>query len=153
MIGCRILLIHDFHEYIVRQVGLGMKDHPILYRENSRHASQCVQLKSSCFGPEDMRRERMRKIKRVEEINMKVKYLLDESDLPKFWYNIAADLPSPLPAVLHPGTLQPIGPDDLAPLFPMTLIMQEVSTEREIEIPRPVRDIYRQWRPSPLYRA
>ena len=97
----------------------------------------------------------MRKIKRVEEINMndKVKYLLDESDLPKFWYNIAADLPSPLPAVLHPGTLQPIGPDDLAPLFPMTLIMQEVSTEREIEIPQPVRDIYRQWRPSPLYRA
>ena len=83
----------------------------------------------------------------------KVKYLLDESDLPKFWYNIAADLPSPLPAVLHPGTLQPIGPDDLAPLFPMALIMQEVSTEREIEIPRPVRDIYRQWRPSPLYRA
>ena len=86
-------------------------------------------------------------------MNDKVKYLLDESDLPKFWYNIAADLPSPLPAVLHPGTLQPIGPDDLAPLFPMALIMQEVSTEREIEIPRPVRDIYRQWRPSPLYRA
>ena len=83
----------------------------------------------------------------------KVKYLLDESDLPKFWYNIAADLPSAPPAVLHPGTLQPIGPDDLAPLFPMALIMQEVSTEREIEIPRPVRDIYRQWRPSPLYRA
>ncbi len=83
----------------------------------------------------------------------KVKYLLDEGDLPKFWYNIAADLPSPLPAVLHPGILQPIGPDDLAPLFPMALIMQEVSTEREIEIPQPVRDIYRQWRPSPLYRA
>jgi tryptophan synthase beta chain len=82
-----------------------------------------------------------------------VKYVLDESDLPKFWYNIAADLPSPPPAVLHPGTLQPIGPDDLAPLFPMSLIMQEVSTEREIEIPQPVRDIYRQWRPSPLYRA
>ncbi len=82
-----------------------------------------------------------------------VKYLLDESDLPKFWYNIAADLPTPLPAVLHPGTLQPIGPDDLAPLFPMALIMQEVSTEREIEIPQPVRDIYRQWRPAPLYRA
>ena len=64
-----------------------------------------------------------------------VKHLLEESDLPKFWYNIAADLPQPLPAVLHPGTLQPIGPDDLAPLFPMALIMQEVSTEREIEIP------------------
>jgi tryptophan synthase beta chain len=86
-------------------------------------------------------------------MNDKVKYLLDESDMPKFWYNIAADLPSPPPAVLHPGTLQPIGPDDLAPLFPMSLIMQEVSTEREIEIPQPVRDIYRQWRPSPLYRA
>ena len=86
-------------------------------------------------------------------MNDKVKYLLDESDLPKFWYNIVADLPSAPPAVLHPGTLQPIGPDDLAPLFPMALIMQEVSTEREIEIPRPVRDIYRQWRPSPLYRA
>ena len=86
-------------------------------------------------------------------MNDKVKYLLDESDMPKFWYNIAADLPRPLPAVLHPGTLQPIGPDDLAPLFPMALIMQEVSVEREIEIPQPVRDIYRQWRPSPLYRA
>jgi tryptophan synthase beta chain len=82
-----------------------------------------------------------------------VKYFLSENDLPKFWYNIAADLPKPPPAVLHPGTLQPIGPDDLAPLFPMALIMQEVSTEREIEIPQPVRDIYRQWRPSPLYRA
>ncbi len=82
-----------------------------------------------------------------------VKYLLDESHLPKFWYNIAADLPSPPPAVLHPGTKQPVGPDDLAPLFPMSLIMQEVSTEREIEIPEPVRKIYRQWRPSPLFRA
>ena len=86
-------------------------------------------------------------------MNDRVKYLLDESDMPKFWYNIAADLPVPLPAVLHPGTLQPIGPADLAPLFPMALIMQEVSSEREIEIPQPVRDIYRQWRPSPLYRA
>jgi tryptophan synthase beta chain len=82
-----------------------------------------------------------------------IKYLLDESHLPKFWYNIAADLPSPPPAVLHPGTRQPVGPDDLAPLFPMALIMQEVSAEREIEIPEPVRQIYRQWRPSPLYRA
>lgn len=82
-----------------------------------------------------------------------LKYVLDESRIPKFWYNIAADLPAPLPPVLHPGTKQPIGPDDLAPLFPMSLIMQEVSTEREIGIPGPVRDIYRQWRPSPLYRA
>jgi len=82
-----------------------------------------------------------------------VKYLLNENEIPKSWYNIAADLPQPLPPVLHPGTLQPIGPDDLAPLFPMALIEQEVSAEREIEIPEPVRDILRQWRPSPLYRA
>src|SRR5512134_2747320 len=82
-----------------------------------------------------------------------VKYLLDESRLPKYWYNIMADLPKPPPPVLHPGTLQPVGPDDLAPLFPMSLIMQEVTTEREVQIPEPVRDIYRQWRPTPLYRA
>lgn len=82
-----------------------------------------------------------------------IKYLLNEADIPKYWYNIAADLPEPLPAVLHPGTHQPIGPDDLAPLFPMAIIQQEVSQERDIEIPQPVRDILRQWRPSPLYRA
>ncbi|MBK8016547.1 MAG: TrpB-like pyridoxal phosphate-dependent enzyme [Betaproteobacteria bacterium] len=82
-----------------------------------------------------------------------VKYLLDETRIPKTWYNLAADLPVPLPPVLHPGTLKPVGPDDLAPLFPMSLIMQEVTTEREVEIPGPVRDVYRQWRPSPLYRA
>jgi tryptophan synthase beta chain len=82
-----------------------------------------------------------------------VKYLLDESRMPKRWYNIMADLSSPPPAVLHPGTKQPVGPDDLAPLFPMALIGQEVSTDREIDIPEPVREIYRQWRPSPLYRA
>ncbi|MCD6733333.1 MAG: TrpB-like pyridoxal phosphate-dependent enzyme [Burkholderiaceae bacterium] len=81
------------------------------------------------------------------------KYLLDESRIPKHWYNIQADLPKPLAPVLHPGTMKPVGPDDLAPLFPMALIMQEVTTEREIEIPEPVRDIYRLWRPSPLYRA
>lgn len=83
----------------------------------------------------------------------RVKYVLDESDLPRHWYNLVADLPSPPPAVLHPGTKQPVGPDDLAPLFPMAIILQEVATEREIEIPGPVRDVYRQWRPSPLYRA
>ncbi|HEY3248598.1 MAG TPA: TrpB-like pyridoxal phosphate-dependent enzyme [bacterium] len=82
-----------------------------------------------------------------------VKYVLDESRIPKAWYNIAADLPVPMAPVIHPGTKQPIGPDDLAPLFPMDLIMQEVSTEREIPIPEPVRDIYRLWRPTPLYRA
>ncbi len=82
-----------------------------------------------------------------------VKYLLDESRIPKTWYNLNADLPSPLPPPLHPGTKQPVGPDDLAPLFPMALIGQEVSAEREIEIPEPVREVYRQWRPSPLFRA
>ena len=81
------------------------------------------------------------------------KYLLEESQMPRSWYNIQADLPVPLPDVLHPGTMKAIGPDDLAPLFPMDLIAQEVSTSREIEIPEPVRDIYRLWRPAPLYRA
>ncbi len=82
-----------------------------------------------------------------------VKFLLGEEDLPRSWYNIISDLPEPPAPVLHPGTGQPIGPDDLAPLFPMASIMQEVSGERAIDIPEPVRDIYRQWRPSPLYRA
>jgi tryptophan synthase beta chain len=82
-----------------------------------------------------------------------VKFLLGEADIPKNWYNIAADLPVPLPPVLHPATQQPIGPDDLAPIFPMSVIQQEVSLEREVEIPEPVRDAYRQWRPAPLYRA
>jgi tryptophan synthase beta chain len=82
-----------------------------------------------------------------------IKYVLDESRLPKSWYNLVADLPQPLPPVLHPGTGKPIGPDDLAPIFPMSLIQQEVSAEREIEIPAPVRSIYRQWRPTPLFRA
>ncbi len=82
-----------------------------------------------------------------------VKYLLPENEIPKAWYNLMADLPTPPPPPLHPGTKQPVGPDDLAPLFPMELIMQEVSMEREIEIPDPVRRIYQQWRPAPLYRA
>src|SRR4051795_7356205 len=81
------------------------------------------------------------------------KILLDEREHPTRWYNLLHALPTPPPPVLHPGTLQPIGPDDLAPLFPMSLIAQEVSTERDIEIPGPVRDVYRQWRPTPLYRA
>ncbi|MCC6235029.1 MAG: TrpB-like pyridoxal phosphate-dependent enzyme [Verrucomicrobiales bacterium] len=83
----------------------------------------------------------------------RVKFLLDDSRIPRAWYNLLADLPVPLPPVLHPGTHQPLGPDDLAPLFPASLIAQEVSTQREIEIPEPVREIYRQWRPSPLFRA
>ncbi len=86
-------------------------------------------------------------------MNEQKKYLLTEGDLPKAWYNIQADLPQPLPPVIHPGTMQPIGPADLAPLFPMALIMQEVSQERYIEIPEPVRDVYRLWRPTPLVRA
>jgi tryptophan synthase beta chain len=86
-------------------------------------------------------------------MSKKTKYLLTEKEIPKAWYNIQADLPQPLPPVIHPGTGEPVGPDDLAPLFPMALIAQEVSQERWIEIPDPVRDIYRLWRPTPLYRA
>jgi len=82
-----------------------------------------------------------------------VKYLLPESDIPTHWVNLLPDLPGdPIPP-LHPGTLQPAGPDDLAPLFPMALILQEVSPEPEIEIPEPVREVYKLWRPSPLFRA
>ncbi len=81
------------------------------------------------------------------------KYLLEESEIPTHWYNIAADLPNPPSPPLHPGTGQPIGPDDLAPLFPMGVIMQEVATDRWIEIPEPVREAYKNYRPSPLYRA
>jgi tryptophan synthase beta chain len=82
-----------------------------------------------------------------------IQYNLPQTRIPQAWYNIAADLPKPMAPPLHPGTLQPIGPADLAPLFPMALILQEVSTEREIEIPGEVRQIYAQWRPAPLYRA
>ena len=82
-----------------------------------------------------------------------IKYLLPEERIPRAWYNIAADLPAPPPPPLHPGTGQPIGPADLSAIFPMALIAQEVSTEREIEIPKPVRDIYKLWRPAPLFRA
>ncbi len=81
------------------------------------------------------------------------KILLDESEMPTQWYNVAADLPEPPPPPLHPGTHEPIGPDDLAPLFPMGIIEQEVSTERFIDIPGEVLDIYKLWRPSPLFRA
>jgi tryptophan synthase beta chain len=81
------------------------------------------------------------------------KILLDESEMPTRWYNVIPDLPEPPPPVLHPGTHEPIGPADLAPLFPMSLIMQEVSTDSYIDIPEEVLDVYRVWRPSPLYRA
>ena len=84
---------------------------------------------------------------------MTKKIFLNESEMPRQWYNIVADMPNkPLPP-LHPGTKQPVGPEDLAPLFPMELIKQEVSAERYVDIPDQVRDIYRIWRPSPLFRA
>ena len=83
----------------------------------------------------------------------RTKYILDEESIPKQWYNIQADLPTPLPPVLHPGTGQPIGPADLAPLFPMEIIKQEVSQERYIDIPDEVLDVFRLYRPTPLYRA
>src|SRR6476619_5522080 len=82
-----------------------------------------------------------------------IHYTLPQDRIPRAWYNILADLPAPMAPPLHPGTLKPIGPEDLAPLFPMALIMQEVSTEREIEIPDPVRQVYKLWRPTPLRRA
>ncbi len=81
------------------------------------------------------------------------KIMLEEDEIPKSWYNIQADLPRPLDPIMHPGTGEPIGPPDLAPLFPMSLIMQEVSQDRWIDIPDEVREVYRLWRPSPLYRA
>ena len=89
----------------------------------------------------------------ADSSSRRTKFILDEDRIPKSWYNIAADLPVPPAPVLHPGTGQPIGPADLAPLFPMALIGQVVSKDREIEIPEPVRDAYRLYRPSPLFRA
>jgi tryptophan synthase beta chain len=83
----------------------------------------------------------------------RVKYMLDEKEIPTAWYNVLADLPEPLPPYLHPVTKKPLGPEDLAPLFPMELIKQEVSTERYIEIPEEVRDIYKLWRPTNIFRA
>ncbi|NWG15396.1 MAG: TrpB-like pyridoxal phosphate-dependent enzyme [Chloroflexi bacterium] len=82
-----------------------------------------------------------------------IRFDLPQPEMPSAWYNVQADLPRPLPPVLHPATKQPVGPDDLAPLFPMGLILQEVSQERYIEIPEEVRDIYKLWRPTPLLRA
>ena len=81
------------------------------------------------------------------------KVLLAEADIPERWYNILPDLPEPPSPYLHPATLQPLGPADLAPIFPQAIIAQEVSQDRWIEIPEQVREVYRLWRPSPLYRA
>ena len=86
-------------------------------------------------------------------MDSQVKYVLDEDRIPTHWYNVVADLPSPPPPPLHPGTAEPIGPEALEPLFPKALIAQEVSSERFVPIPDAVRDVYRQWRPSPLFRA
>jgi len=83
----------------------------------------------------------------------RTKYVLDEDQMPTQWYNLIPDLPEPPPPPLHPGTGQPVGPDDLAPLFPMALIAQEVTTDRYVDIPDEVLEVYRLWRPSPLYRA
>ncbi|HKE68260.1 MAG TPA: TrpB-like pyridoxal-phosphate dependent enzyme, partial [Nocardioidaceae bacterium] len=83
----------------------------------------------------------------------RTKYVLDEDQMPTQWYNLIPDLPEPPPPPLHPGTGQPVGPDDLAPLFPMALIAQEVTTDRYVDIPEEVLEVYRLWRPSPLYRA
>ncbi|PXY27014.1 TrpB-like pyridoxal phosphate-dependent enzyme [Prauserella muralis] len=83
----------------------------------------------------------------------RTKYLLDEEDMPTQWYNVVPDLPEPPPPPLHPATREPVGPDDLAPLFPQALIGQEVTTDRFVDIPGEVLDVYRLWRPSPLYRA
>jgi len=84
---------------------------------------------------------------------MQTKILLPEDRIPKQWYNIIPDMPGPLAPVIHPGTMQPVSPDDLLPLFPMALIEQEVSSQRWIDIPDEVREIYKLWRPSPMFRA
>ncbi len=89
----------------------------------------------------------------MDETIRQHKFTLEESEMPTQWYNVVPDLPSPPPPALHPGTLQPAGPEDFAPLFPMDLILQEVSMDRYIDIPGAVLDVYRQWRPTPLFRA
>src|SRR5919112_2246953 len=93
------------------------------------------------------------RVKRGDLVLETTRYLLPEEAIPATWYNVVADLPTPPPPVLHPGTHQPIGPDDLAPLFPMAVIAQEVSTERFIPIPEEVLAVYRLWRTTHLYRA
>ena len=83
----------------------------------------------------------------------RTKIILDESEFLRQWYNIVPDLPAPPPPPLHPGTLQPVGPEDLAPLFPMALIAQEVTADAYVDIPEEVLDVYQLWRPTPLFRA
>ena len=132
----------SFAEYAVKDddlVSIRDRSPPAL---SSRRVSTCVRARGRC-----------RPDRRGAVVGETVKYTLDESELPEAWYNVAADLPEPPAPVLHPGTGQPVGPDDLAPLFPMEVILQEVSTEERIAIPEEVRAVYRQWRPTPLYRA
>ena len=86
-------------------------------------------------------------------MSTKTRFTLTQEDIPSHWYNVLADVPKPLPPPLHPGTKQPITPDMMMAIFPENLVMQEMSPERWIEIPAPVRDIYALWRPTPLLRA
>src|SRR5439155_5895477 len=103
--------------------------------------------------PQVPQRENLRRCTVPDMADQTTKFLLQESDIPTHWVNLLPDLPGdPLPP-LHPGTKEPAGPDDLAPIFPMGLILQEVSDEPEVEIPHEVREIYRLWRPTPLHRA
>src|SRR5947209_11972784 len=81
------------------------------------------------------------------------KYVLAEHEIPTHWVNLMADLPGDGPPPLHPGTKEPAGPDDLSPIFPMALILQEVWADPEVEIPEAVREAYKLWRPTPLFRA
>lgn len=117
--------------------------------EGEREAREVLRVKPKGFDV----RPHEGYTKRPLFMDTQIKFLLSEADIPETWYNIVADLQQPPPAVLHPGTHQPIGPADLAPLFPDAIIAQEVSTERDIAIPGEVREIYKQWRPSPLFRA
>src|SRR5439155_11693622 len=103
--------------------------------------------------PQVPQRENLRRCTVPDMPDQTTKFLLHESDIPTHWVNVLPDLPGdPLPP-LHPGTKEPAGPDDLSPIFPMGLILQEVSPEPEIEIPEAVREAYKLWRPTPLYRA
>jgi tryptophan synthase beta chain len=88
-----------------------------------------------------------------QPVSERTKFILDESQIPAQWYNVIPDLPAPPPPPLHPGTGQPVGPDDLAPLFPMELIRQEVTGDPYVDVPGAVLDVYKLWRPTPLFRA
>src|SRR5439155_5799547 len=103
--------------------------------------------------PQVPQRENLRRCTVPDMPDETTKFLLQERDIPTHWVNLLPDLPGePLPP-LHPGTKEPAGPDDLSPIFPMGLIMQEVSPDPEVEIPDEVREAYKLWRPSPLHRA